>query len=201
MQNASSKLSDSVESIREKKAAAQKLVRKKARIQIMIVITCAAGIMIGSRYSKMHHTAVNTELNPGSLQGKWELKSVNGDPVGPNVQSVVLDQQVNFQDGEVHGQTRLHADTPSGTTNMPLPDETATEVKTSADGKVVTIRWDGTYNIKSGNRLELHIGKATYNAIVSPNIKKHTLELDHDTILTFPGKALYSPVEKITALH
>ncbi len=191
-------INETIDASKEAKLAAQKLTRKRARMQILVVIVCAGVIVVGSRYSKMHRIKPGTVLEENTIKGHWSLQSVNKDPVGENEQSVVVDQQVDFHGGEVHGQTRLRADTPAGTTSMPLPDETASEVKTSDDGRLLFVKWDGTYTIKNGNIIELHIGKASYNAVVSLNPRNHTLELDHDAILTFPGKAVYHTVGTVS---
>ena len=162
----------------------------RSRLQILLVLVCAVGVFAGARMSRSNAAAL--PLLAQQIAGTWELQSVNGDPIGPHADSVVLMQRVAFQGGILRGATRLRADTPAGTTMMPFPDESAKSVSATTDGRYVDVDWTGTYTVLDEKRIELHIGKATYRMEAKINLQNHTLECDHDAILTFPGSTHYT---------
>jgi len=165
-------------------------------MQAFLVAACALGILVGMRLSR-GGGADQSALNEETFAGTWQLQSVNGNRVGPRVDSAVISQQVTFSQGRVHGVTVLRADTEAGTTAMPFPDQSVTEVTASADGHDVTVVWDGTYTLLDKNRADLRIGRAGYRAVVAPDPVTHHLEFDHDTILTYPGRARYRAVRQV----
>ena len=84
---------------------------------------------------------------------------------------------------------------------MPFPDQSVSQVTTGADGHDVTVVWKGTYTLLDSHRLALHVGKASYNAVVTPDPATRHLEFDHDTILTFPGKARYRATHQVAGIR
>ncbi len=172
---------------------AARVARKRGRLQAYLAAFCALGVFVGVRMAHKSHPGAVSAL-ARTLNGTWTLQSVNGDPVGPNADSVVLSQQITFQDGKLHGETHLRADTAAATTAMPFPDDSVRSVHAGADGHDVTVVWDGSYTLQENHILALQVGKASYRAVVTLHPAAHTLELDHDAILTFPGPTRYLAV-------
>jgi hypothetical protein len=170
--------------------------RRRGRLQAFLAAFCALGVFMGVRMAHTHRGRVVPSLSEQALAGTWELRTVHGDPVGPDVDSVVLSQRIHFQDGRLQGETRLHADTAAATTAMPFPDESVRSVRAGADGHEVTVTWDGSYILRDNRILELHIGNATYRAAVTLDPAAHTLMMDHDAILTFPGPTRYQALSQ-----
>ena len=162
----------------------------RSRLQMLLVLVCAVGVFAGARMSRSNAAAL--PLLAQQIAGIWELQTVNGDPIGPHADSVVLMQRVTFQNGRLRGATRLRADTPAGTTMMPFPDESANNAVTTTDGRYVDVDWTGTYTVLDEKRIELHVGKATYRVEAKISLQNHTLEFDHDAVLTFPGPTHYT---------
>jgi hypothetical protein len=160
-------------------------------MQALLAAVCALGVLIGARIAHLHSGLPAPPLTAQALAGTWELESVNGDPVGPNADSVLLAQRITFQGGKLQGETHLRADTAAATTSMPFPDASVRSVQASADGHEVTVSWDGAYTLRQGRTLQFQVGKASYQATITLNPAAHTLTLDHDAILTFPGPTRY----------
>lgn len=138
-------------------------------------------------------------LSEETLAGTWELQAVGTDPVGEKTDSMLLSQRVTFAKGRLHGETHLRADTTAASTAMPFPDQTATDVKTSADGHEVAVSWDGKYKVLENNRLELSVGKAQYRLAATIDSKARQLTMDHDAVLTFKGATHYGAALSVSA--
>lgn len=170
---------------------------RSSRVQMGLAIVGAVGVFAGARLSQAPATASASALTAETVDGTWELQSVGGDPIGPNVESGVLSQKVVFGHGAVQGETRLLAASAAGTTTMPFPDLSVASVQDSADSHTVTVTWSGTYAVLPNNRLDLHIGKAQYKLAGKINPQTHLLELEQDAILTYKGMALYRSAQSI----
>ncbi|CEK16608.1 hypothetical protein CWRG_01548 [Chthonomonas calidirosea] len=136
-----------------------------------------------------------TGLTEAKLQGSWVLQSIGKTATGPQSGCPILDQQVTFAHGVVTGTTRLLADTPDGTTQMPFPDKSVQQVSSDDDGQTLLICWQGTYELKGPHRLWLKIGKASYPIDAQIDPKTHALICSHDLILTYPNATRYVPVK------
>ncbi|CEK16597.1 hypothetical protein [Chthonomonas calidirosea] len=136
-----------------------------------------------------------TGLTEAKLQGSWVLQSIGKTATGPQSGCPILDQQVTFAHGVVTGTTRLLANTPDGTTQMPFPDKSVQQVSSDDDGQILLIRWQGTYELKGPHRLWLKIGKASYPIDAQIDPKTHALICSHDLILTYPNATRYVPVK------
>ncbi|CCW36324.1 hypothetical protein CTKA_01564 [Chthonomonas calidirosea] len=136
-----------------------------------------------------------TGLTEAKLQGSWVLQSIGKTATGPQSGCPILDQQVTFAHGVVTGTTRLLANTPDGTTQMPFPDKSVQQVSSDDDGQTLLIRWQGTYELKGPHRLWLKIGKASYPIDAQIDPKTHALICSHDLILTYPNATRYVPVK------
>ncbi|HZO88272.1 MAG TPA: hypothetical protein VFB38_08025 [Chthonomonadaceae bacterium] len=164
---------------------------RRGRRQFGLMVIGAVGVLVGMRMGPAHRGAQAPAWTERTLAGTWELQSIKGDPVGPNADSVILSQRVTFQAGKLTGETHLRANTDAATTAMPFPDQSVRKVIPGALSQDVTVTWDGTYKLLDRNRIELQIGKANYRAAVTLNPQAHTMEADHDIILTYPGPARY----------
>lgn len=191
------------ETAREARGTA--VVRRRGRLQVFLALACAVGVFAGVRVSQNKKNHDSAPLTEQTLAGTWELKSINGDLVGPNVQSVILLQRVTLQNGLICGETRLRADTEAAVSSMPFPDESVTSVKTSMDGFDVAVQWNGTYTILSSHLVELKLGHAAYRVAIKPDPRTHALDFDHDVVLVYKGIAHYvpatTPIQTLTALR
>lgn len=174
--------------------------RGRSRVQTLMALICAVGVFVGVRMSHVRSKTAAPAQSAQSVEGTWELRTINGDPVGQKADSVILSQRMTLRGGRIEGETRLPADTPAATTSMPFPDESVEKVEASADGHEVTVSWSGTYSRKSDRVLELQIGQAAYRAALTLDPVARTLEMDHDAILTFKGPARYQAVPTAQSL-
>ncbi|HLI48237.1 MAG TPA: hypothetical protein VKV18_06045 [Chthonomonas sp.] len=169
--------------------------RKRGRKQVFAAAFVALVAFCFAFFVPHHPKAAATGLTEAKLQGRWVLQSIGKTPTGPQSGCPILDQQVTFAHGVITGTTRLLADTPDGTTQMPFPDKSVQQVSSDDDGQTLLIRWQGTYELKGPNRLWLKIGKASYpiDAQIAP--KTHALICSHDLILTYPNATCYVPAK------
>ena len=170
---------------------------KSGRVQLGLALVGAFGVFAGAHLSQAHGATAEGELTLAGVNGEWELQSVGGDAIGPNVESGVLSQKVIFKRGKVQGETVLLAASMAGTTTMPFPDLSVSDVRTSDDDHTVTVTWTGTYAVLPNNRLDLRIGKAQYKLAGKINPQSGLLELEQDAILTYKGMALYRSTQAI----
>jgi hypothetical protein len=151
----------------------------------------AVGILAGTGVAETPLRTQGIPLSEQALAGVWELESLAGELVGPNMSSAVLSQKVQFHNGAVTGETRLRPGTAAATTDMPFPDASATQIYTNPTTKEVTVIWDGAYRLLNDGSIEMHLGphrtriRARYNRVT------RSLEMDHDAILTYKGGACY----------
>lgn len=172
---------------------AQEAERRKRRgkLHLLLAASCIVGILTGAHLSHFSQPAIPEIPIARAIQGDWELKSIDGSQIGPKVESVILSQYVRFQGGTLHGATHIRADSDAGTTAMPFPDESVTEVKAPVGGNDLLVVWDGTYKVLPNQLIEMHIGKAKYLIKVHADPQKRTLEMDQDAILTYKGASCY----------
>jgi|SRR5579871_2637524 len=129
-----------------------------------------------------------------ALAGTWELMSVAGDSVGPNMPSTVLSQKVTFQNGSVSGVTRLRPGTEAATTAMPFPDASVTQIYTNPSSREVVVTWDGAYRLLPDGRIEVKMGARRFKIAARYNPINRALEMDSDAILTYRGGSCYHAV-------
>jgi hypothetical protein len=165
--------------------------RQNYRRLILLLCTaiCAFGIAILIR--TMQNSAIPTKAPAEALDGTWELKSLNGLPIGETTSSAIVSQRVSFREGKIRGETLIRANTDAATSAMPFPDESVTKVLSNSDETGVRVLWNGTYDLDEHQQLALHIGKAIYFIKVTRQPDTHSLELNQDTILTVHGTAKY----------
>ena len=164
---------------------------RNGRVQVGLALVCCVGVFSGAHLSKANDANKTVALNAEQLDGTWELQSVGGDPIGPDVESGVLAQKMTIAHGKVQGETRLLATSAAATTAMPFPDLSVAHVEESQDGHEVRVTWNGTVAILPNSRVELRIGKAQYRLAVHFNPKTLGLEMEQDAILTYKGVAKY----------
>jgi hypothetical protein len=164
---------------------------RNGRVQIGLALVCCVGVFYGAHLSQAKNANQAASLNAEQLNGTWELQSVGGEPIGPNVESGVISQKMTVAHGKVQGETRLLATSAAATTSMPFPDLSIAHVEESQDGHEVCATWNGTVAILPNDRVELHIGKTQYRLGVHFNPKTLGLELEQDAILTYKGVAKY----------
>lgn len=131
-------------------------------------------------------------LTEQKLQGTWALQTIGKTPTGTQNGCPILAQQVTFSNGKVWGTTHILADTPDGTSQMPFPDKSVQKVTSNDEGQTLTMVWGGTYELKEGHRLLLHIGQAQYPVEVRLNPKTNDLVCSHDLILTYGAPTQYT---------
>jgi hypothetical protein len=165
--------------------------RKRGRKQVFAAALVALAAFCFAFFVPHHPKAAATGLTEAKLQGQWVLQSIGKTATGPQSGCPILDQQVTFAHGVITGTTRLLADTPDGTTQMPFPDKSVQQVSSDDDGQTLLIRWQGTYELKGPHRLWLKIGKASYPVDVQSDPKTHALICSHDLILTYPNATRY----------
>jgi hypothetical protein len=163
------------------------------RVQWMLAAGAAIGVLLGTHLTKQQSAAQANIFILERLEGTWELRSLKGEAVGTKAKTALLSQRMTFRQGRVMGVTRLRAGTEAATNAMPFPDASVRRVRFSEDGLEVLVYWDGTYQLKNSNHLDFTIGKAMYGAGLKFNPQTSALELEHDTILTYPGAAVYAP--------
>ena len=171
--------------------AEQKALRKRRRIQTIMVGAGVVGVLIGVRLTQPHKNAAVTHADEAAIEGDWELVSVNGLPVGPRAESVIISQKVHFHDGKLQGETHVVANSEAGTTAMPFPDESVAEVKAGLGNNEVVVLWSGSYFTLPNHIVEMHIGKATYRVTMQDDSSQNTLNMEQDAILTYRGPAAY----------
>ncbi len=164
--------------------------RTRQRRQAWALALCTLAVLGAARWSGGRRAAA-PPLTEQLVRGDWQLVSVNGDPVGPNVESVIVSQELRLRDGLVDGVTRIRSDTPAAASAMPFPDQTVSNIKLPIGMGELVARWHGAYRIAGGSRLEMRIGSATYWITVEANSRARMLTLDHDAILTYRGAARY----------
>ena len=164
---------------------------RNGRVQVGLALVCCVGVFGGAHLSRANNANENTVLSAEQLNGTWELQSVGGEPIGPDVESGVLAQKMTVTHGKVQGETRLLAASAAATTAMPFPDLSVARVEESQDGHEVRVTWNGTIAILPNNRIELRIGKAQYRLAAHFNPKTLGLEMEQDAILTYKGVAKY----------
>ena len=172
--------------------AAPRSSKIRTRLHTMGAILCAVGVFAGVGMTRNRQANAATLEVEQKLAGTWTLKTVGGAEIGPHFASDVLLQRVTFTNGTLRGDTRLRANTVSGTTDMPFPDESAKSATTSADGRYLDVTWTGSYTVLDSRRVELHIGKAVYRVEAQFDSAFRSLEFDHDAILTLPGATRYA---------
>ncbi|HLK57539.1 MAG TPA: hypothetical protein VKU00_13310 [Chthonomonadaceae bacterium] len=169
----------------------RRALQKRRRVQLMLAGAGMIGVLVGLRLSLPHSHARPAPTDEARIEGDWELQSINGTPVGLKTASAIVEQKVHFQDGKLQGVTRVIADSEAGTTAMPFPDESVSEVKAGVLNNEVQILWKGTYLVLPNHLVEVHLGKATYRLTIKVDPDKGTLNMDQDTILTYRGPAAY----------
>lgn len=171
---------------------------RRGRLQVLLAAACALGVFAGVRVQKSNAETART-LTEQALAGTWELRALDGTAIGPNSPTALLSQRLTFQNGRLHGETRLRADSEAATLTMPFPDSSVDAVTPSPDGYLVTVRWSGSYKPVRANLVALKVGKAGYRVKITPLPGTRALELDHDAILTYKGAARYVSVSPQTA--
>ncbi len=161
------------------------------RVQLGLAVVCCIGVFGGAHLSRAGGAEGGAALSQTRLDGVWELQSVGGDPVGPDVESGVISQRIVFANGKIQGETRLLAASVSATTAMPFPDLSVSRVTESEDGHDVVVYWNGTAVLLPNNRLDFRIGKAQYPLAAHFNPQTNALEMEQDAILTYKGVAVY----------
>ena len=164
---------------------------KSGRVQLALATVCCVGVFGGAHLSRAGLAGDGAALSPERLNGAWELQSVGGDPIGPDVESGVLSQHIVITDGKIQGETRLLASSASATTAMPFPDLSVSRVTESDDGHDITVYWNGTCALLPNNRLQFHIGKAQYPLAAHFDTQTNGLVMEQDAILTYKGAAHY----------
>lgn len=170
--------------------ASPEVLRLRGRMQAFLAAAVALGIFCGTHIATHRHTDLSI-LSDRTLQGRWDLLSVGGEPIGPKVASGVLSQQLFFDHGKLHGETRLLASTPAGATQMPFPDQSVKQVRVSPEGYDAVATWEGSYRLLDAHQMALYVGQARYLVRGSIDPKAHALILDHDAILTYQGASRY----------
>jgi hypothetical protein len=160
---------------------------------------CLAGLFVvgvfsGVGISDGRIRAEATPITEQALTGAWELTSVAGAPVGPNMPSAVMSQKVTFQNGVVTGVTRLRPGSVAATTAMPFPDASVTQIYTNPTSQEVVVTWDGTYRLLRDGCIEVKLGTRRFRIGARYNPVSRALEMDHDAILTYRGGASYHAV-------
>ena len=171
--------------------AAPRSPKVKKRLHTLGAILGAFGVFVGIGTTRNRQANAATVETEQRLSGPWALQTVGGAAIGPHFTSDILLQRVTFENGKARGDTRLRANTASGTTDMPFPDESAKSATTSADGRYLDVAWEGSYTVLDSRRIELHIGKAVYRVEAHFDSAFRSLEFDRDAILTLPGATSY----------
>lgn len=164
---------------------------RSGRVQVGLALVCCVGVFSGAHLSQAKNAKEAASLSAEQLNGTWELQSVGGEPIGPDVESGVISQKMTIANGKVKGETRLLAASAAATTSMPFPDLSIAHVEESADGHEVRAAWNGTITLLPNDRVELRIGKTQYRLGVHFNPKTLGLEMEQDAILTYKGIAKY----------
>lgn len=170
---------------------------RSGRVQVVLAVVCAAGVFGGSQLSRSSRASDTADLSAERIEGTWDLQSVGGEAIGPDVQSGVILQHVTFLHGKIQGETRLLATSVAATTAMPFPDLSVAHVEESQDSHEVAVTWKGTYTLLPNNRVEFRIGKAQYKLAAKFNMSPFGLEMEQDTILTYKGATLYRPLSML----
>ncbi len=173
-------------------SAAPRSPRIRRRLHTLGAVLCAVAVFVGIGTTRSRQADAATFATEQRIAGTWGLKSVGGAAIGPRSTSDIALQQVTFAQGKIHGDTRLRANTASGTTDMPFPDESAKSATTSADGRYLDVTWEGSYTVLDSRRIELHIGKAVYRVEANFDSEYRCLDFDHDAILALPGATHYT---------
>ena len=129
---------------------------------------------------------------PATLDGTWELQTLNGDaPNGPSTPGLIR-QTLSLRAGKVRGETLLQPLTDQGVVKLPFPDESVDGVVPAAGESRIRVMWSGIYELDSDHQLTLHIGKAIYFLKTTWKPGDQNMELNQDIILTAPGAARYT---------
>ncbi len=164
-------------------------MHRRSKLQMFIAAGCVTGIWAGVYLTRSKAVQQPPLLNANSIQGTWKFECKNS-------QSAVVSQKVDFHNGSVEGITKLKADTPDGTAHLPFPDQSIKSIKESGDGYLLTASWQGTYKIAGKHHITLSIGQSKNRVRATFNPKEHTITLDHDFLLIYPDKAVYSQTGK-----
>lgn len=159
----------------------------------MLLAGSAFGVLIGGHFTKQQHKAQARAQMLERLEGTWELRNLQGQEVGKKTDAALISQRMTLRQGRILGVTRLRTGTEAASTAMPFPDASVQRVRLSEDGLTVEIFWDGTYQLTNNNLLDFTIGKAMYGTVLKFDPQTLLLQLEHDTILTYPGAAVYAP--------
>lgn len=164
--------------------------QRQSRRQFLLVFLFLLALWGGLRGARwMREREVNEFAR--LLSGTWELETMAGKSVGNAPNNDILFQKVTFQNGVLHGETRIRADSAAGTTAMPFADTTIRQYSESADGKMLTFLWNGTYTVQKGWQVTLQLNKTLFTVGAKWDAKQKRLTLDHDFALTYEGTFLY----------
>jgi hypothetical protein len=161
------------------------------RQQTLLFIITTLVLLAVLRFTRLSREAESNRLAQ-HFTGTWELESLGTKPLASPT-SEILSQKATFENNLATGETRIRANTPAGTDAIPFPDKSARTVEVSLDGKEVTVKWRGTYEILSAGRVTLKCGSSTNTVQVRWDAIKQRLLCDHDFILTYPEAAQYYP--------
>ena len=167
---------------------------RRGMLALLLVGICGAGVFAGTRLAPGSAEDHLPPLPDALIAGDWELHSINGYPVGPETESVILSQHIHFQQGRLRGMTCIRSERYGANTSLPLPSEIVTEVRGRVGGHGIRILWDGCYRMLPNRRIEMRIGKGVYRMRLLPDPQKQTLDLEQDPILTYKGLAHYRMV-------
>ena len=165
--------------------------QKRVRQQTLLFLVAILVLWAVLRITRLSREAESKRLAQ-HFTGTWELESLGAKTLAsPN--SEILSQKATFENNRATGETRIRANTPAGTDALPFPDKSARTVEVSLDGKEVTVKWRGTYEILSGGRITLKFGSSTNTVQARWDAVKQRLLCDHDFILIYPEAAQYHP--------
>jgi hypothetical protein len=124
------------------------------------------------------------------LGGAWELTRLASSGPGADGSGPIVSQRVRLEGGRIRGETRLRTDTEEATISMPFPDRSVSSIITSPDGRIVTVTWDGSFELLRNGRMRVRIGQSS--RILNAHMAGASLTLDGDLILNYAAPVRYA---------
>jgi hypothetical protein len=171
--------------------------QQRSRRQFMLVALFLLVVWGGLRVTRFLRDKEVSQLAQ-HLNGTWELESLSGKNLSAT-NADLLYHKVTFQNGTFHGETRIRADSPAGTTALPFADATIRQYSESVDGKILTFLWNGTYTVQKAGQVTVQLNKTLFTIGVLWEAKQNRLVLERDCALTYEGRYIYRPALRANA--